>query len=76
MNFKRWTEQTKPICPYALKSGDKCCYTQCVHSFEDGINKNGEKLHGCKMADETVLTVWKLKREMEESQVKVKERKV
>ena len=65
MNLRRWTEPTRPICPYALKSGDRACAIQCVHCFQEGQNEKGEKIYGCRYADETALNVWKLKREAE-----------
>lgn len=64
MNLKRWTEPTRPICPYALKSGDRACNLICVHCFKDGQNDKGETLFGCFMADATALNVWKLQREL------------
>lgn len=62
--LKRWTEAVRPICPMSLKSGDKACYAQCLHSFKDGENKEGEQLYGCMMGDEVALNVEKLKREL------------
>lgn len=53
--MRRWTENTKPICPMSLKSGDKVCYTQCLYAFKDGQNEANEQLFGCRMGDELDL---------------------
>lgn len=63
MNLKRWTERTRPICPLNLKSGDKACYVQCVHSIQDGESENGDKIFGCVMADEMAYRLERFRRE-------------
>ena len=62
--MKRWTENTKPICPLSLKSGDKACYTQCLYAFKDGNNEAAEQLYGCRMGDEMDLRIDLLNRQL------------